>query len=100
MGATYEVNITGEITYVRGIEGELSAHFYEGSFIPVKSVSGEVTVPDIVIPDEYDGTYEWTPSWDEQDIPTAHKYLYSDISINSIQLYEVSNESGGFTLII
>lgn len=100
MGATYEVNITGEITYSGGISGELSAHYYEGTFIPIKSVTGEVTVPDYVTPDTYDGEYEWTPSWGIQTAPTSHTYLTSDIQINSIPLYEVSNEYGGITLTI
>lgn len=100
MGATYEVNISGEITYQKSLTGSLSTDYIDGSIVPIKVISGEVVIPEFVDYETFDGDYEYTPMWAVQDIPTENKLLTSDILINSIPLYEVSNEFGGITLSI
>lgn len=83
----------GELTPLYTLSGEVAS-------MPAYTLSGEVVVPDVVESETFDGDYIYTPIWDLQEIPTAHKLLTSDIQIESIPLYEVSNEHGGITLSI
>ena len=48
----------------------------------------------------YDGAYEVTPTASEQVIPTAHKTLANDVTINQIPYLAISNDSGGITVSI
>ena len=48
----------------------------------------------------YDGVYEITPTVDEQELKTKHKYMNDDITIHAIPFFEVSNTSGGNTVFI
>ena len=59
-----------------------------------QSLTGSVHFPTTVVPDYYNGPYEYTPMFVQQIAPTANKYLRSDILIDSIQTYETSNEYG------
>lgn len=50
---------------------------------------------------EYDGEYVIRPQpHDEQVLPTAHKKLSRDVTVERIPYYETSNPSGGYTAII
>lgn len=48
----------------------------------------------------YEGEYEVTPSWKTQTLKTAGKTLEADVEVKPIPADEVSNTSGGKTLII
>ena len=49
----------------------------------------------------YDGAYSVTPqTWEETVLPTKKKVLIDDVTVRKIPQYEVSNDSGGCTLII
>ena len=49
---------------------------------------------------EYKGSYEVTPSVNEQTLSTAKKVMREDVKIKEIPYAEVSNTSGGTTVII
>ena len=49
----------------------------------------------------YEGEYEVTPKVSEETtLPTKNKKLTADVQVKKIPQYEVSNQSGGETLII
>lgn len=49
----------------------------------------------------YRGEYEVTPKvYDEQSLPTSGKLMGKDVVVHKIPVFEVSNDSGGKTLII
>lgn len=48
----------------------------------------------------YEGSYEVTPNWETQTLPTTGKTLEADIEVKPIPAEEVSNTGGGKTLII
>lgn len=50
--------------------------------------------------EDYKGSYEVTPSVDEQIVPTANKHMKQDLSVKSIPYYEVDNTYDGTTVII
>ncbi len=49
----------------------------------------------------YDGEYSVTPKvYEETELETKHKLMKDDVVVRKIPTFEVSNESGGTTLII
>ena len=48
----------------------------------------------------YDGSYEVIPKTEGQTLETNQKYMKSDVTIQKIPFYDVSNESGGSTVYI
>lgn len=50
--------------------------------------------------DPYMGEYVITPKVEEQTMPTAQKFMTSDVQIKGIPFYETSNTSGGKTAYI
>ena len=52
------------------------------------------------ISDPYTGSYEITPKVEAQTIPTAQKFMTSDMRIKEIPIYDVGNTSGGRTIYI
>ena len=48
----------------------------------------------------YEGEYEVTPKFAEQSLPTKEKLLEKDVKVKEIPYTEVSNNSGGLTVII
>ena len=67
-----------------------------------KLLEGVTITTDVIGGDteEYKGSYEVTPSVDEQVLPTALKVMRNDLTIKEIPYAEVSNTSGGTTVII
>ena len=47
-----------------------------------------------VLAEEYNGSYEVTPSVYEQYLPTADKYLTRDVNVHKITYSETSNDTG------
>lgn len=67
-----------------------------------KTLSKVTVVTDVVGGDvkEYKGSYEVTPKFEKQTLPTARKTMRNDVIINEIPITVVSNSSGGNTVII
>lgn len=65
---------------------------------PAASVA--VTGTAVVGAPEYSGPYDITPLFSVQTLPTAKRLMQQDVTIRKIPQYEVSNDSGGYTLII
>lgn len=49
---------------------------------------------------EYTGPTTVTPSGSVQTLPTAKRLMRQDVTVKKIPQYEVSNDYGGYTLII
>lgn len=64
------------------------------------SVRVDVTGTAVVSAPEYSGSYDITPLFTAQVLPTAKKLMQKDVTIRKIPQYEVSNDSNGYTLII
>lgn len=70
-----------------------------GGEVPLDAEMGQV----IAVPtaQAYRGEYEVTPKvYDEQSLPTSGKLMGKDVVVHKIPQFEVSNGSGGKTLII
>lgn len=70
-----------------------------GGEVPLDAEMGQV----IAVPTApaYRGEYEVIPKvYDEQSLPTSGKLLGRDVLVHKIPQFEVSNGSGGKTLII
>lgn len=48
----------------------------------------------------YEGNYEVTPSLESQTLPTKHKVMASDLTVEAVPVFETSNNSGGTTVYI
>lgn len=66
----------------------------------VGQVGGTVTLPSIARQDPYDGPYTVTPRLDEQVLPTAHKSMTGDVTVEVIPVVYTSNVHGGKTVVI
>lgn len=64
------------------------------------AVRVNVTGTTVVGAPEYSGSYDITPLFTAQVLPTAKKLMQKDVTIRKIPQYEVSNDSNGYTLII
>lgn len=64
------------------------------------SVRVDVTGTAVVGVPEYSGPYDITPLFSAQVLPTAKRLMRQDITVKKIPQYEVSNDYGGYTLII
>lgn len=49
---------------------------------------------------DYEGPYEVTPKVEAQTLPTKEQLMKSDVTINAIPVFRVSNTSGGTTVYI
>ena len=58
---------------------------------------GEVTP---IVPDPYEGPYEVTPTWYEQELATRTRNMSDDVTVHKIPLYKTINPEGGNTVII
>ena len=64
------------------------------------SVRVDVTGTAVVGAPEYSGPYDITPLFSAQVLPTAKRLMRQDVTVKKIPQYEVSNDYGGYTLII
>lgn len=70
-----------------------------GGEVPLDAEMGQVIEVPTAPP--YRGEYEVTPKvYDEQSLPTGGKLMGKDVVVHRIPQFEVSNGSGGKTLII
>lgn len=70
----------------------------EGSLSPIGGFSGSVSRE--INHEEYSGDYEIIPRTYSQHLNTADKIMRKDVDIDKIPYAEVSNPSGGTTVII
>lgn len=85
----------GSVTIYAESVPEKEIHILSIVLIPVgamSNVSGDYPV--------YAGSYLVTPAAGKQTLDTDNKVLLSDITINEIPVVEVTNDSGGTTMII
>lgn len=71
--------------------------------LSTSSLVGSVQLSTILVEKEYDiynGSYEVTPSSEEQVLNTAGCNLTNDITVFSIPYFETSNTSNGYTVYI
>lgn len=70
-----------------------------GGEVPLDAEMGQVI--EVSKAPAYRGEYEVTPKvYDEQSLPTSGKLMGQDVVVHKIPQFEVSNGSGGKTLII
>lgn len=86
-----KISITGYIRAPERLRGSLTEH---------QSLSGRITIPEQVDAQYFDGAYEYTPTWEDQILPTQRKTMRSNVVFKEIQTYETSNEAGGITFVI
>lgn len=72
--------------------GETPTVTVSAQTVTVKPLVGDV--------EKYDGSYDVEPLPEAQSLPTAKRYCTDDIYVRAIPFYEVSNTSGGTTVII
>lgn len=49
---------------------------------------------------DYEGTYEVTPTAQEQTLGTMNRLLRNDVTVHKVPYFETGNESGGVTVSI
>ena len=69
------MNITGTLT---------SGATLTGTLTPTYTLSGTLTIPDKLLPQAYEGSYEVTPSDEIQTLETKELWLTDNITINAI----------------
>ena len=83
------IHLKGILTPVRTLSGVLSAE------LSLKGTLNQVsTYPN------YTGLYEVDPTFNPIILETNNKLLTDDITVNSIYVGRISNESGGITVYI
>lgn len=82
--ASLTLNADGDMSLLTQMDGE-------GSFFYTESGVSHET---------YAGPYDVTPRASQQSLSTRNKLMSDDVTIRSIPIYEVSNESGGTTFYI
>lgn len=86
MGAVYEVNINGDISYLKSLTGTISADISGGSISPIHTVTGDVTVPYVL--DRTAIHYNTTATWNSTPTLVAEKghiYVYSDYDTKEVE---------------
>lgn len=58
------------------------------------------TVTEYIGGEKFEGEYIVTPKIEEQILPTKNKVLVEDMTIKSIPIYRVTNQTGGTTIYI
>lgn len=81
-------NISGKI----GVNGSLAGN------IGARHISGKTIISRNIEYPTYTGELIFTPTAEGLTIPTAHKTLMHDLTIDVIPYTEVSNPSGGVTV--
>ena len=67
------------------ITGTLTADLtITGSLVSSPTIGGTLTVPSVAGVDRYEGSYDFTPSEEEQTIAIDHKMATQDITIQPI----------------
>lgn len=80
----------------------ISKQRLDGKIAGTSEVVGSVTVGGTIKiePDHYEGNYQVTPSIEAQVLDTNQKFMDDDVTVRKIPFYEVTNTTGGITIII
>lgn len=89
---TVEVRYSGQTVEV--VEPKYTVDVIEPTY------SVEVTTGIIGRGTPYEGSYEVTPSFDEQVLATRSKTMRDDVTVHEIPVHRVSNPAGGVTVSI
>ena len=90
-----DLNGTGRIIGSLGGMGQIS-----GGLNGEWQLSGDLTIPESVETETYDGPYEVTPMLTAQTLETQHKLMLNDVSVNEIPITYTSNPYDGKTVLI
>lgn len=72
----------------------------KGSITTKEKISGFVNVGGMIQQESYNGSYEITPTIEQQILQTKNKTMINDLTIKSIPYSEVTNTSNGITVTI
>ena len=72
----------------------------KGSITTKEKISGFVNVGGMIRQESYDGSYEVTPTIEQQILQTKNKTMVNDLTIKSIPYSESDNSAGGITVTI
>lgn len=72
----------------------------KGSITTKEKISGFVNVGGMISQEPYEGSYEVTPTIEQQILQTKNKTMVDDLTIKSIPYAEVTNTSNGITVTI
>ena len=85
----------------KSIKGSIaSKKSLKGSITTKEKISGFVNVGGTIRQESYDGSYEVTPTIEQQILQTKNKTMINDLTIKSIPYSEVTNTSNGITVTI
>ena len=94
-------SIKGSIASKKSIKGSIaSKKSLKGSITTKEKISGFVNVGGTIRQESYDGSYEVTPTIEQQILQTKNKTMINDLTIKSIPYSEVTNTSNGITVTI
>lgn len=65
-----------------------------------RDIKFNLSTPTFLYTDIYNGVTEVTPDFEGLTLQTSHKIVANDITVNPIQVENVSNLSGGITVFI
>lgn len=78
------------------LDGALVLH---GTLEARGQLTGSISLPERLHP-EYEGPYEVTPHFYEQQLQTKSKLMTDDVTVEIIPAHEVTNPQGGLTVTI
>ena len=82
----------GTVLHCHFVDVEATVPVMFGTYVSVTTVVHEG--------DTYDGSYDVTPDWDGQTLPTSLRFCSDDIDVRPIPVASVSNVSGGRTVTV
>lgn len=93
-----DMNLTGDEKLTFSLSGDSSLNFELNN--TTGSLEVELVAPVILDTDTYTGEMVVTPDFYGTTLGTAHKLVTDNITVNPIQVENVSNLSGGITVYI
>lgn len=91
----------GALTTPHTICGTLTpSHNMTGAIFKRAAISGALTIPTYVDVDLYSGSYDVSPNFIGQILPTANKTMTDDVTVKPIEVQITTNTSGGKTVFI
>lgn len=85
------------------ITGRLDGYcVLHGTLEAAGQLTGTISLPDLTPPVHpiYDGPYEVTPHFYEQELQTKNKLMTDDVTVEIIPAHETTNPQGGLTVTI
>lgn len=94
--------IIGYLSSTWRLKGSLSpvTSSMAGSLSEPEQITGDISIPEVILPDYYEGDYNVTPHFSEQVLETEDKVMRDDVTILEIPVVRTSNPYGGDTIVI